>query len=59
MNALSLQSYREYFVDGLKKELCALECINMHTKCETDIKTLLWHFSIIKMKKMPTYTEGL
>ena len=31
VNALELQNYRDYFIDGLgRKELCALECIKMH-----------------------------
>ena len=59
VNALLLQNYEYYFVDGLKKELCALECRNMHPKCEKIIITLWWHFSLIKMEKNAYITQIL
>ena len=38
MNILELQNLRDYFVDGLRKELCALECRKMHARGGNNIK---------------------
>ena len=50
MDALSLRNYRDYFVDSLRKELCALECKNMHTKCEklSKVYCCIFHQSRLK-----------
>ena len=58
MSALLLHNYGDYFVDGLRKELCARECRNMHTKCERNIKFLLCHFSLNKMGKCLQYLNS-
>ena len=44
VNALLLQNCEYYFVDGLKKELCALECRNMHPKCEKNYHNIMVAF---------------
>ena len=33
-HAWSLQNYEDYFVEGLRQELCALESRKMHTKSD-------------------------
>ena len=38
VNASSLQNYEGLLLEGLKKKLCALECSQMHTKCEKKSK---------------------
>ena len=41
MNALSLQKYGNYFVDGLRKELLALERRRIYTKCCLKVEVIL------------------
>ena len=36
-NAWSLQNYRDYFVEGLRQELCALESRKVYTKSDNQI----------------------
>ena len=33
-SAWSLQNYGDYFVEGLRQELCAIECRKMHTEID-------------------------
>ena len=53
-NAWSLQNYGDYFVEGLRQELCALDCRKMHTKIDKLSNFYCCVFSFIKMGKMLT-----
>ena len=46
MNALSLQNYGDFCMDGLRKELCALKFRKMHTKSEKISKNIFCRFFI-------------
>ena len=50
-NAWSLQNYGDYFVEGLRQELCALDCRKMHTKIDKISNLYCCAFSFIKMRK--------
>ena len=50
-NAWLLQSYGDYFVEGLRQELGALECRKMHTKIDKLSNFYCCVFFIYQMEK--------
>ena len=50
-DAWSLQNYGDYFVEGLRQELCALESSKMHTKIDKSLNFYCCVFLFIKMGK--------
>ena len=59
VNALSLQNYRDFGMDILRKKLCSLKFRKMHTKSEKNIKKIFCRFLLIRMERNANITSNL